>query len=324
MDNNILKLAIDLGRGSVSNYSNTDADQALRKALLETIGTDKIDYKVMRRDGAKVFEILEVAIDSLVTEGLTNQFDDFVEVRNLAWGDSNVFTVDDPELFEVATISDGNGSIRRQRIDNGVFTVTTKTKAIKVYEELVRYLSGRINWPNLVQKVADSYGAQIKKDIYDALFASYDNLGTDYAVTGSFSETALNTMVAHVEASSGKEALILGTKAALALCTSAAPSDNMKDTKNNLGFYGTLNGTRMLKIPQAHKAGTNTFALDDASLIVVPTLNDKMIKLIFEGDSLIRENMTANADMSIEYEFVKRAGVAVVPASRYGIMKISG
>jgi hypothetical protein len=115
----------------------------------------------------------------------------------------------------------------------------------------------------------------------------------------------------------------MGTKAALAKITSANVSENMKDAKNNLGYYGTLAGTRMVKIPQAHTPGTETFAINDSFLLVLPTLNDKMVKLVLEGDAVIQETMTGNADKSIEYEFIKKAGIAVVPSVRYGINRLS-
>jgi hypothetical protein len=323
MDNNILKLALDLGRGSVANYSNDDANEALRKAFMEIAGTDKIDYKTMRRFKPELFDVIEITLDRLLIEGISSQFDNFVEIRNTAWGDSNVFTVDDPTLFKVATIADGTGNIRRQRIDNGSFTVTTNTKAVKIYDELYRFLAGRINWATLVQRVNESYQSQIKTDIYTALYNSYDDLSSTYAVTGTYSESALITMVGHVEAACNREAEIMGTKAALAKITSANVSENMKDAKNNLGYYGTLAGTRMVKIPQAHTPGTETFAINDSFLLVLPTLNDKMVKLVLEGDAVIQETMTGNADKSIEYEFIKKAGIAVVPSVRYGINRLS-
>jgi hypothetical protein len=325
MDNNLLKLAIDLGRGSVANYSNEEANDALRKAFMEIAGTDKIDYKTMRRFKPELFEVMEVILDRIIVEGITDQFNDFVEIRNLGWGDTNIFTVEDQSLFNVANVVDGNGDVRRQRLDNGSFTVTPVTKTVSIYEELYRYLAGRINWASLVQKVGASYQSQLNTDIYTALYDYYSSLTDTYAETGTYSETALLEMIGHVEAGTNSSVVILGTKNALSKVTSANVSENMKDQKNALGFYGMLAGTPMRMIKQAHKPGGDTFAINDSFLIVTPTPADKMVKLVFEGDSIIIENTDPGKrnDMQMEYTFIKKAGIAVVPSSKFGLYRLS-
>jgi hypothetical protein len=224
----------------------------------------------------------------------------------------------------VSTVSDGNGDVRRQRIVKKKVTVTTTPAEITLYDELMRFLSGRIDWMKLVAKAAASFDAKIAADIYAKIYAAYDNLSSTYGVTGAFDETKLSTMCAHVEsANRNSNVVIMGTKLALANITTAVISETQKTVRNEFGFYGKFNGWDVMDIKQAHKPSTDTFAIDDASLLVVPIPEDKMVKLVLEGDTIVIDKMNnENADMSIEHTLIKKYGAAVVASQRYGMYKI--
>lgn len=323
MNKDVVKLGIDLYKGTTGEFSKEQSAEALRSALLEING-GKIPYKDFRRNKIELFEIIEEMLQILVVEGITNQFDQFAEVRNLNWGDTNVFTVANQDLFKVAVISDGNNNLRRQRLDNGEFSVPVKTKGVKIYDELYRFLSGRIDWVEMVNRVAKSYNVQLATEVYDAIYNSFSALTAPYALSSAFSEASLIDMAQHVEAATGASVSIYGTKKALSKITTAQYSDNMIDKKNNLGFLGTISGYEMREIKQAHKPGTQEFAINDSFLLIVPNLDDKFVKIVNEGDALIQETQGGtNADQSLEYVFTMKSGIAVVPAAKYGVYRIA-
>lgn len=324
MANELVKMAVDAYRGTTGEFSKEDVTETLRAKLIEIVGSANPDYKAMRRNGPAVFEIIEEALDILVVEGITNQFESFAEVRNMAWGDTNRFILKDTSLFKVATVADGTGNIRRQRIDNGSLTVSTSTKAIKIWEHLHRFLAGRIDWVEMVNRVAKSYQNELAVAVYNAIYNAYDGLTAPYAVSGTFDEADLIDLIAHVEAATGEKAVIVGTKKALAKVTPAVVSDNMKDTLNTLGHYGVFKGTELREIAQAHAPGTNTFAINDSFLMVLPTGGEKLVKIVFEGEAIVDEATGLdNADMSMEYTFIKKHGLAVLASKKYGIYRLS-
>jgi len=317
------KLSLDLYKGDVTNYSTKESNEVLRKALVELAGgNETITYKQFRKAKVEFFEIIEEILTPLVIEGIEDQFASFAEVRNLAWGDTNVFHVPNTELFQVATVADGNGNVRRQRIHNGQFTVDVQTKAIKIYEELYRFLAGRIDWVGLVNKVAKSYVQEVANDVYTTLYNSFDQLKATYKASAAFDEDTLLEMAQHVEAATGAEVMILGTKKALAKVAPAVVGDASRDDRNRIGYYGVFNGISLQEIKQAHKPGTDAFAINDDFLLVVPTLDDKMVKIVNEGDALIEEGQ-ATADKTKEYEFIMKSGIACVPSARYGIFRLA-
>lgn len=324
--NDIAKLAIQVykGQGDVSKYSHDDRMEVLRKELVQANGgSEKLTPKSFRKYPV-LFEIMEEALDVIIEEGLKGQFDGLVETVTIEAGDAKVFTIKENRLFDVGLISNGNGDLRRDRLDSGEITVRTHIYGVAVYEEMARILTGRVDFAELVNNVAKSYENKIQNDIYNAVYESFNQLGATYGVTGTFSEEELDELIAHVEASTGMEALIMGTGTALGKVKYAVESNNSIDARNNFGYYGKYKGTEMMKLKQAHKVGTQEFAIDSSFLLVIPKNPDKFIKLVIEGESTIVEGDGTNRkDFQRDYTFIKKAGIVVLSASKYGIYRIT-
>ena len=231
--------------------------------------------------------------------------------------------MDENRLFDVSVVADGNGDIRRDRLDSSEVTVRTKTYAVSVYEELHRILAGRVSFDRMIDIVARSYENKIQTEIYNAIYNSYDQLNATYRATGTFTEATLNDLIAHVEASSNSEVMILGTKSALAKIDKTKVSDTMIDERNRMGYVGIYNGTPLVEIRQVHRSGTHEFAIDNNFLIVAPQGLEPFVKLILEGDSLIEEVTEGRKDMQREYRFIKKAGFVVLASSDSGIYRLS-
>ena len=325
MSKELVKLALDMKKGKITNYTKDEANEVLRQELIELNGgSDKLNAKSFRKY-PEMFEIIEQILDNAISDGITDQFSDFVETVQLDWGDTQVFTMDENRLFDVSVVADGNGDIRRDRLDSSEVTVRTKTYAVSVYEELHRILAGRVSFDRMIDIVARSYENKIQTDIYNAIYNSFDQLGATYGVSGSFAEGKMNDLIAHVEASSNAEAMILGTKSALSRIyadPTARISDTMIDERNRMGYVGIYNGTPLVEIKQVHRSGTSEFAIDNNFLIVAPKGLEPFVKLILEGDSLIEEVTEGRKDMQREYRFIKKAGFAVLASSNYGIYRL--
>lgn len=322
--NDLVQLAVDIYNKKTGEFSLEECHETLRQELLSVAGTDKIDYKTMRRLKPEIFEVLEVALDQLVERKIEDEFAGFAEVRNVNWGDSNVFMIDNPNLFEVYTIADGNNNLIRQRLENGSMTVSTVMRGVKVYEELYRFLSGRVDWIKTVNKVADSYNNKIYTLVYQAIYNGYSGLGSTYGITGSYDASTLSDLIQHVEAATGVSAEIIGTKNALGKIATAQVSDKMKDDYNVKGYYGVFNGTPMREIKQVHTPGTDTFAINDSFLVVVPVGAEPMVKIVVEGEALITDNPGGqNMDQSLEYTFQKKSGIGILTANKWGQYRLS-
>lgn len=321
------KLAIDFykNQGDVTKYSRSETMDVLRRELIEANGgSEKLTPKSFRNN-PQLFAIIEEALDILVEEGIKGQFDQFVETVTIDHGDAKVFTIKENRLFDVAVIADGTNDLSRDRLDTGELTVKTYIMGVGVYEELSRLLAGRVDFAELVDNVAKSYENKIQNQIYSAVYNAFDLLSATYGISGSFTEAKLDELIEHVEASTGLDAMILGTKSALSKIKYTTESQNNLDSRNKFGHYGDYKGTDMMVLKQAHKVGTDEFAIDNNFIMVIPKNPDKFVKLVVEGDSMIVEGDGTNRkDFQNDYIFIKKAGIAVLSTSKFGIYRIVG
>lgn len=325
--NDIVKLAIDLYNGSVEKYSTSEAQETLRNALIAANnGKTTLDYRAIR-DGrcSGLFTIIEDIIGETVEEGLKGDeyFNMLVDYRNVGIGDKNEFVIEDGTLFAVADTAEGTQGVRRQRLGGSKrFSIPTVTKTVRIYEELNRVLSGRVDFNELIKKVSESLRQQLLNDIYSVwTSATAAELGgATYCVAGGYNEQTLLNLIAHVEAAAGgKPATIIATKVGARQLVPTVASENAKDDLYKLGYYGSFYGTPIVVTPNRHKIGATQFVLDD-NIITIVAGDQKPIKVVREGDPIvILGDPLTNADLTQEYFVADRWGVGLVLNTNHGI-----
>lgn len=333
MEKDIIKLAVDLTKGQVANYSIKESNEVLRNALGSLVGFSKnASQKELRRNfrenKAQIFSILEEVINETLHEGLEGQFDGFADYRNLAWGDENLFKVPAKDIFRVALVSDGNQNLRRQRLKDGQeFKLSLDTYAVKVGEDLHRFLAGRVDWVDFMETIAKSFQIDLTQRVADAVYNSFNANASTYhkAFVGKApTENELVEMAMHIEARTGEKVVIYGTKLALRKLAPNVTTDIMNNERNRTGYYGTISGIELREISQSHKIGTDEFAIDNNFVLLLPENPDKMIKVVNEGDAIIVDGQgTQNADMMQEYFIANKFGIGVITSKIYGFAKFS-
>ena len=285
--NDIVKLAVDAYNGNVQQYSTKQSMDVLREAMIEANGgSTTLNYKNIR-DGKCVglFALIEEILSRTVVEGLQGDehFNQLVDYRNVAEGDQNVFVVEDSDLFYVAKIADGTQGIRRQRLGGySEVAIPTTLRAVKIYEELNRVLSGRVDFNKFINKVAESFRQDLLNDIYTLwTSATADQLGgaTYFPAAGTYDEDELLDLIAHVEAAAGgRTATIVGTKKAVRNLMPSIQGNEVESDIYNMGYVGKFLGTPVVATPQRHKINSTEFVLDDSILTIVAG-DDKPIKV---------------------------------------------
>ncbi|MBK1611782.1 hypothetical protein [Bacillus cereus] len=319
------RLVKDVYEGKQVMFNEVSGEDALRNMINEACG-GQFNLKNFRGENMyRVFAILEEALDVNLGVVISTHFDNLAEVKNVPLGDQISFKVDDPSLFRVARIAGGTNDLRRQKLLNKRFTVETEKYGVKIFDELDMFIAGRIDWASMINRVAESFAHFMGTKIYQAIAESYTALNATYGVTGTLADDALFDMVQHVEAKSGKKAVIFGTKKALRKVSKTLNlSDGMKEKMNQVGYIDTVSGTDMYLLPQAHKIGTDEFFVDDNMLLVIPE-GDKIVKILIEGEAFMLETAGAGDrnDQQMEYQIQKQFGIGVMQSAIYGIYKIS-
>lgn len=331
LNEELKQIAIATAKGeAATKFSNKELSDKIREKMVEEFGTDKLDYRTYRANKAQIFEFIEDTIAPIVNDRTAEVFGQFAEYRNIAFGDQNKFIIEDIRLFPIATISLGNGNVLRKRLDSDELVVEMQTVGAGVYEELVRFLAGRVDWAQLTARLADSFVADINQRIVAALYGSISKLDAVYKKNGAFSgegelKAAVLDIADHVEAEHGS-AVIVGTKAALRKLKPEFYSDAQAGTRNEVGYFGHVDGVSTLALPQFHKAGTDEFGVRNDVIFVLPQGGERMIKVVQDGYYFAREENgteTYRTDMQVTLDVITRVGVSVVTAAKYGAVEIA-
>lgn len=325
-----------------SNFANVTAserDEAIRKEFFNVLGLtegySKRAYRnAWRSHKNEVYAITEEIAIQLLNNGDLEKdsfFNNFVEVRNLALGDSIEFIVEAENEIEFAEFSGSHMNLRRQRIENyGAFVPEMREYGIRVYTYWEQVAAGRISFDVLVQKIALAMNKKLA-EIAQATFAdALKNLPTEFKVNagGSINEAAVLEMLARVEAANGVKPKLVGTEAALRKLTGvtdiAKYSSNMKDAVNENGLLSVWNGYVLMPIKQGHKLGTFEFTMDN-EVIYALCGDEKPVKLVLEGDILVKEvsDGLTNADMSLEQVVSFKAGCGIQYNKLFGLIQLS-
>lgn len=327
--NDIVKLAVDSYRGRVEKYSKSETQEVLRQALIEANGgSTALDLRKIRDGECKgLFALLEQILSVTVVEGLQRSdfFMNMVEFRNVKEGDSPIFRIKDKTLFQVSESADGTTGVRRQRLGgDSEMTLRTSLKSVRIYEELNRILSGRVDFNDAIALVSESFEQKLLNEIYDLWRgATADQMGgaAYFPAAGSFSEDALLDVIAHVEAAAGgATATIVGTKKALRKIAPSITGIDYEHDMYNLGYAGKFYGSPVLAMAQRHKVGTTDFVADDNTLTIVAT-GESPIKCVYEGDPIIlMGDPMSNPDLTQEFFFAEKYGTAIIlPGQNTGL-----
>lgn len=342
---NFSKLLVDTANNSFeSGITKADANEQIRERFRLIMGIDskakpKEIRRAIERNKLEIFAVIEDTIEDLLTSGWGDNkfFNDFVEIRNLADGDENEFISEDKTVLSVGKLSGNHWDIDRQRLGVGeAFRVNTYWVGLGVYEEFERLMTGKADWAKLISKIYEAMDDYVDGLVFDAVMSAGTEVlpGSDqFYKTAALDQAAKATFVTMVEdvqaANRGSEVVIMGTKTALSKLSDLIPaqwiSDEDKTDHRNLGRVGIWEGTRLVEIPQVFKKNDVTTKLVDPNvLLIMPVADNKFIKLVYQGDSRIKEvtDPTEKNDMTYEFKYMTKLGVACIIGRYFGTWNI--
>lgn len=192
-------------------------------------------------------------------------------------------------------------------------------------------MAGKVDWAGFIQKIYEAFDKKVNDMVYTSLMeAGSKVLPTDqFTKTGELSSTtkdSLIELIEDVQAATGDEVIIMGTKTALSKLNAVTDvnwiSNGMKEERHTTGKLGIWEGTRLVEIPQRFAPNdTTTKLVDNKKLLIMPVADNRFIKIYNEGESQIKEvnDSATNMDMTIEYEYQMKMGVATIIGKKFGM-----
>ena len=327
----LVQMAIDIhNKTPQGNYSLDEMNEILRKAVFgedykNYVNGNGFDIYRATRDGkidyALIEEIITIGTQKKLSE--SNELLKFIDWQNYAEGDTGEFEIrKSDEKFYISRIAEGTQGLRRQRLYGGQkVKIEPVLHGVKVYEELRRIASGRVDFGHLIDVAIDSFAQERIMDAYKATKAIFDGIqnGSKYYASGSFSEATLVGLIDYVEAKTGLKASILGSKQAVRQITNVK-GENWQGALEQLfkmGYYGDFYTTPIYVMDNVLDASDNFLLPNDLYIIAG---DETFLKGVEEGQTLIIPgNPLDNADLSQEWLMAQRYGIEAVVASRSAV-----
>lgn len=324
--------------------SKAEANEKVLTFVHNVLGIDKHSTKkqrkrAMREHGRELFEVLEDVIDFKVETGFHENefFNEFVEERNLARGDSQEFWTETDVILAISKVSGDHHDFILQTLGEGEsYTVATSVYGAAVGTDIDLYLMGRRDWAALTDKIAEAFVIQLQNEMY----AEVMNAGAKLPVNSQFNKTmaiekatkdTFDTLIEDVSMANGNaEVYIMGTRTALKKLSAFADidwvSEDQKKEMATMGRLGSYEGTTLIEIPQRFETNNVTKKLvDSKKLLIMAKTEDKFVKFVDVGDTEILETTEKGArmDETMKYEVQREMGIYTQISRYFGVWNIA-
>lgn len=317
--------------GKVALFAGDDAtkytDQAVREGFFEILGEDKLTWQGWRNHKNEIFTIMENVLTTNLPLAWENSpfYNQFVETKNGALGDTNEFYVNDNSILVASRFSGNHWDTDRQKLQGRKgFGLSTEWIYIHIYDELERFLKNIITLAEMTKKLQQAFQIEIDTRMY----ASFNGIGTylpaKFQEGGVYDRSTMTDLIQRVQTASQKNVILAGTKSALAHIVDGIEAARMSaNQKEELATKGALLeltglGVSAVEIPQTFIRGTYDFKVDNNSIFVLPD-NEKFIKLYFEGDTRARELGSQDTmDQTIDTQIQTKLGTGIIVSNLIG------
>lgn len=342
------KLMLDTANANFEEGINAkEANEKIVSMFKQIIGCDEHSTKAevrkaIRKNQQVLFDLIEEVVPNLLQSGWQDNpfFNEYVETRNIDIGDQNVFYTEDETILSVSKVSGNHWDIDRQRLGKGTsFSIATSWYGIAVYSEYERLLTGAEDFATFITKLYEAVDKFVNESIYQAFCDAAEKLpgGTggagQWVKTGTLNTTTKDTfmtLIEDVQMATGMDVVIMGTKSALSKLEGMQDinwvSNDMKVERNTTGRIGYFEGVRLVELKQGFRLNDTTNRLiNDKQLFIMPTGNNKFVKLVNEGQPEMRQvqDNTTNLDMTYDYRYMFKMGVAVMIGLLFGVWNIA-
>ena len=291
----------------------------LQKNLNEIAGTPQL----FRENKNVVFSLLEETLNDVMPKNVLDTYGMFADVQTVPQGDTVVFRkkIGDMRAKQFITRVALAGRYEVFELADEKFEIKTTAYGGAARIGIEEFLDGRVQWADYLNIVNEGMSEAVYKEIANALIASIAQFpATNKVSAASFDEQQFDRLIQTV-AIYGAPVIYCTLEAAMTLMPSNNwISENMKDERWQRGYFTTYKGTPVVILPQSFTDETNAKKVIDPSYIYIfPTGSQKPVKIVFEGNTLVKN--FENRDWSTELQTYQKFGVGVLTTNNLAVYK---
>ena len=324
-----------------TNYSMENVNDALVEGLREMAGS----VNQFLKNRYDIYEIIIEAADEIVPKKVIDAVGIFAEVKQVGQGQKALFRtrLGRARARKFLTQVGLSGVYETFRLDNGTFEVGAYAIGGACTIDFERMLDGAENMADLVSILTEAQTDAVYQQVQKALRAAFTKTGVpanNRATGASFDGAEMMKLISTVRAygngavifappefvaAMGADAIVpitaYGDPATAGIPGVYHPQDI--DAIHNTGYINLFRGTPIVQIPQSWVDEKNEETWIDPQLAyVLPTGGEKVVKVVFEGDTQMYDFV--NRDQSMEIHTYRKLGTAILTYHNWGIYKNSG
>ena len=335
--NELKQLAIYAAKGQApTNFSVENVDEALADGLREMAGS----INQFMKNRYDIYDIIISAADEIVPKKVIDAVGMFAEVQQVPQGTKAMFRTKLGRMRAKKFLTQVglSGVYETFRLDNGRFEVAAHAVGGGCRIDFERMLDGAENMAELVDLLTEAQTDAVYQEVQRALRAAVNQTGVpannraNVTVGNTFDGAEMMKLITTVRAY-GSGAVIfappefvaaMGPDAIVPIPQSGNyggvyhPQDI--DAIHNTGYINLFRGTPIVQIPQSFTDESNTTTWIDPQLAyVLPTGGERVVKVVFEGQTQVYD--WVNPDQSMEIMTYRKLGAAILAYHNWAIYK---
>ena len=324
------------GTSPATEFSVKDVKDTLR-AELKALAPNKYEYE---KNKLEIFQIIQEAYDEVLPDYVGNFIGQFAEIKSVPNGQRASFIVKRGRRRAKTFVTEVGlaGVYEAFRLDVDTFEVSAKAYGGAAYIDFERTLDGSEDLVEPLQLLLDGLQEAIYRELLKALIAATKNSDMPIAnivSTTNFDPPQMQKLCTIAKNYGGGNAVIFATPEfvqemgpdAIGMPIYglpktpvtgeqpgyATPVYNPNDIASiaATGYITMFRGTPIVQLPQAFTDENNdTYQVPPQYAFIFPAGNQKIIKVVFEGDTDVRD--WQHRDRQMEIEIYKKFGVAIL------------
>jgi hypothetical protein len=342
------ELALYAAKGTVpANFTKqgeSAADYDVNGAFVEGLKELASTYTQFMKNRYDIYEILVETIDKVMPKNTIAALSPFAEVQVVGLGQKAIFKqkVGKTRAKKFLTLAGINGVYETFRLDATTFELGGENVAIGGTIDLARLMDGAESLADIMDVINTALQDAVYVKVTNALRAAYDVTNVPPANRKSTNGFQADKMVELMNvvrsygnpiifapgefvAAMGADAIVpittYGTPAAAGIQGVYSPDDI--EAIHRTGYINIFRGAPIVQIPSSFVDENNDKTWVDPQLaFVLPGGQEKVVKVVLEGPTIVRDY--ENRDGSMEIYAEKKIGTAILTYYNWGIYKNTG
>ena len=296
---------------------NYDYEAALHDELVKLLCDEngRINRYKFERNKIDLFELLSQNLDEVLPQSVEQAVYMFAEVMRVPQGSRPAFTVTRGKQRgkQFVTRATESGNYETFRLDRDRFDVYPVAIGGAGRVDFERYLDGAESIQDIYEVINEGMLDRIFEMVQEALLSTWKLAGRPARnkVAGNNFDPAAMKKLCNTVAAYGTPVIYCYNS------TTKISDQDMIDVRER-GYIGKFQGVNVVVMPQSFTDETNTkLAMNPSFAYVIPTGKEKLVKLVFEGNSYFREWDDHEGDNSITVQAYTKVGVAIVATPNY-------